>query len=302
MDAFEQVVSEIPGTVGLWVRTSINVELTPKQKALIGRPTSPRWELDIVAYSGLENLLYAVERKSYLNSRRVTFAGLTGADTATAGRYKLFSKANDTLRKVVFDRLKTQLNEPPTTASLPNPKVRLCLAREHIASAGDRKNCAIIRGPGIGNSGTKIGLVNTCREWANPNTKTRFPTLWQNCCVIRLIERALKGRGFSCASSWPKECRALAPEGTHDTAARDCNQQRANLLRDLKLRGAQAIFPARTMGQTVSRNAFWVPARALSASCICPDARSLPSHRYTKGQPRIGDSMPEGRVFFSSQT
>ena len=146
MDAFEQVVSEIPGTVGLWVRTSINVELTPKQKALIGRPTSPRWELDIVAYSGLENLLYAVERKSYLNSRRVTFAGLTGADTATAGRYKLFSKANDTLRKVVFDRLKTQLNEPPTTASLPNPKVRLCLACEHIASAGDRKNCAIIRG------------------------------------------------------------------------------------------------------------------------------------------------------------
>ena len=112
MDAFEQVVSEIPGTVGLWVRTSINVELTPKQKALIGRPTSPRWELDIVAYSGLENLLYAVERKSYLNSRRVHrranaccfgkgWAGPVGLEIVLAAHLVSIHVASEVVRVVI---------------------------------------------------------------------------------------------------------------------------------------------------------------------------------------------------------
>ena len=54
---------------GLWVRTSVKVEITKEEKRLIGRPSSPRWEIDIVAYSGRDNLLYAVECKSYLDSR-----------------------------------------------------------------------------------------------------------------------------------------------------------------------------------------------------------------------------------------
>jgi hypothetical protein len=57
MDAFEQVVSEILWMKGLWVRTSVKVNLEPKDKETIGKPTSPRWELDIVAYSGRDNLL-----------------------------------------------------------------------------------------------------------------------------------------------------------------------------------------------------------------------------------------------------
>ena len=50
MEAFEQVVSEILWMEGYWVRTSVKVELTKKDKISIGRPSSPRWELDIVAY------------------------------------------------------------------------------------------------------------------------------------------------------------------------------------------------------------------------------------------------------------
>jgi len=138
MDAFEQVVSEILWMKGLWVRTPVEVNLQPEDKVAISKPTSPRWELDIVAYSGRDNLIYVVECKSYLNSRGVTFAGLGGADAATAGRYKLFSNENATLREVVFNRLKTQLTESPSRACFPNPDVRLCLGCGHIASKGDR--------------------------------------------------------------------------------------------------------------------------------------------------------------------
>jgi hypothetical protein len=45
MDAFEQVVSEILWMSGFWVRTSVKVELTKEEKRLIGRHSSPRWEL-----------------------------------------------------------------------------------------------------------------------------------------------------------------------------------------------------------------------------------------------------------------
>jgi len=36
---------------GYWVRTSVKVDLTKEEKVQIGRPSSPRWELDIVGYS-----------------------------------------------------------------------------------------------------------------------------------------------------------------------------------------------------------------------------------------------------------
>lgn len=106
MDAFEQVVSEMLWMDGFWVQTSVKVNLTPKEKGSVGKLTMPRPELDIVAYRGRDNLLYVVECKSFINSRSVTFAGVSGADNATAGRYKLFSDANPTLRKVVFNRLR----------------------------------------------------------------------------------------------------------------------------------------------------------------------------------------------------
>jgi len=50
MDAFEQVVEEILWREGYWVRTSVKVELTREEKIAIELPSSPRWELDVVAY------------------------------------------------------------------------------------------------------------------------------------------------------------------------------------------------------------------------------------------------------------
>lgn len=65
MDAFEQVVAEILWTQGYWVRTSVKVNLTKAEKMHIDRSTSPRWELDVVAYSAQTNVINVVECKSY---------------------------------------------------------------------------------------------------------------------------------------------------------------------------------------------------------------------------------------------
>lgn len=135
MDAFEQVVSEILWMEGFWVRTSVKVDLTKEEKVRIGRPSSPRWELDIVGYSGRDNTLRVVECKSYLDSRGVALKAFDGSDTKSAERYKLFS--DDNLRSVVFERLRIQLAE--CRACAPDATVKLCLACGRIASTADRE-------------------------------------------------------------------------------------------------------------------------------------------------------------------
>jgi hypothetical protein len=134
MDAFEQLVSEILWMEGFWVRTSVKVEITKEEKRQIGRHSSPRWELDIVAYSGRDNVLRVVECKSYLDSRGVLLRGFDGTDAKTAERYKLF--ADDLLRNIVFERLKLQFAS--SGACPPDAKVQLCLACGRIASDADR--------------------------------------------------------------------------------------------------------------------------------------------------------------------
>jgi len=124
MDAFEQVVSEVLWREGFWVRTSVKVELDAADKRKINRSTSPRWELDVVAYRPSDNQLRVVECKSYLNSRGVGSKWLDAVNERAAGRYKLFRDA--TLRKTVFDRLVVQFDE--AGMCLPNPKIKLCLA------------------------------------------------------------------------------------------------------------------------------------------------------------------------------
>jgi hypothetical protein len=98
----------------------------------------PRPELDIVAYRGRDNFLYVVECKSWLNSRGVTFAGLSVTDAVNAGRYKLFSDDKPKLRKVVLNRLRAQLTKSRACPPIPASNVRLFLACGHIASKDNR--------------------------------------------------------------------------------------------------------------------------------------------------------------------
>jgi hypothetical protein len=103
MDAFEQVVSEILWLEGYWVRTSVKVNLSNDEKRQIGRPSSPRWELDIVGYRGRDNSLQVVECKSFLDSPGVRASAFDGSNLKDAERYKLFNDSE--LRSIVFGRL-----------------------------------------------------------------------------------------------------------------------------------------------------------------------------------------------------
>ena len=80
MDAFEQVVASILQRKGYWTQTSVKVELTKEEKRAIGRPSSPRWELDVVGYRGSSNELLVVECKSYLDSYGVRASAFDGTD------------------------------------------------------------------------------------------------------------------------------------------------------------------------------------------------------------------------------
>lgn len=135
MDAFEQVVAEILWREGYWVQTSVKVELTKEEKRLIGRASNPRWEIDVVAYNVEHNTLMVVECKSYMDSRGVKFSGFTPERTE-ASRYKLFNE--ETLRRVVFNRLRMQLSEKGMCS--PTTTLKLCLVAGRVGSQADREN------------------------------------------------------------------------------------------------------------------------------------------------------------------
>ena len=134
MDAFETLVAEILWAEGYWVRTSVRVNLTKEEKVLIGRPSSPRWELDVVGYRGRDNVLQVIECKSYLDSRGVTLAALSDPAAAADSRFKLF--VDDALRGVVLNRLHTDLAAIGACAA--DAKVQLGLACGRIATENDR--------------------------------------------------------------------------------------------------------------------------------------------------------------------
>jgi hypothetical protein len=83
MHGFESLVAEILETEGYWVRRGYKVELTKGEKRAIGRRSSPRWEIDLLAYDAAENTVLAVECKSYLDSPGVDLADLRGGRCAT---------------------------------------------------------------------------------------------------------------------------------------------------------------------------------------------------------------------------
>lgn len=130
MDAFENLISLLLRRQGYWTIPSYKVDITKAEKKLIDRPSSPRWELDIVAYKGSTHEVLAIECKSYLDSSGVLFHS---GRLEPEGRYKLFNENN--LRAIVLNRLKNQLQEEGFCAA--DPKVTLCLAAGKISTRSD---------------------------------------------------------------------------------------------------------------------------------------------------------------------
>lgn len=121
MDAFESLISMLLRHEGYWTTPSFKVELTGEEKRKIGRPSSPRWELDLIAYKGQTNEVLMVECKSFLDSPGVLFRN---GGFEHPRRYKLFT--DDVLFEVVQNRLREQL--VTTGACAPSPRITLCLA------------------------------------------------------------------------------------------------------------------------------------------------------------------------------
>jgi hypothetical protein len=130
MDAFESLISMLLRHNGYWTIPSFKVELTKNEKREIGRFSSPRWEIDLIAYRGSTNEVLAIECKSFLDSRGVVFQA---GKFSPPKRYKMFTDSG--LRRVVLKRLAKQLVE--TGASARNPRVTLCLAAGKIATGTD---------------------------------------------------------------------------------------------------------------------------------------------------------------------
>ena len=108
MDAFEQLAADIFWNEGYWVRTSVKVELTREEKIRIGKHSTPRWEIDLIAYRATTNELLALECKSYLDSGGVHAAHFEPG-AKYAHRYKLFHDA--LLCDTVLERLRLQCVE-----------------------------------------------------------------------------------------------------------------------------------------------------------------------------------------------
>jgi hypothetical protein len=134
MEAFEHLVSEILWMEGYWVQTSVKINLTKLEKRSIGIPNCPRWEIDIVAYKGGENILYVVECKNFMKDG-VRASAFDGSNNKHAVRFKLFNKPK--LRQVVFKRLRKQLVASGLCRNAPN--VQLALACSKIRNDKDRK-------------------------------------------------------------------------------------------------------------------------------------------------------------------
>lgn len=132
MDAFERVVAQVLNHQGYWTRTEFKVELTRDEKREIGRPSSPRWELDVVAYSPRKNSILAVECKSFLDSAGVAL-GDFDVSKSRSKRFKLFVEPKT--REVVFRRLILQLESLGLCRS--NPKVKLALAAGKIVQGAE---------------------------------------------------------------------------------------------------------------------------------------------------------------------
>jgi hypothetical protein len=128
MHGFETIIAEILESEGYWVRKGHKVCLTKDDKEKIGRPSCPRWEIDVIGYLAPENLIIAVECKSYLDSPGVDLADIKGG--RYAARYKLFNEPS--LRRVIFRRLGRELIEMGLCTA--NPTVRLALAAGRLKS------------------------------------------------------------------------------------------------------------------------------------------------------------------------
>jgi hypothetical protein len=109
LDYFETLVKTVLEREGYWMIQSFKVDLTKEEKRELGRPTTPRPEIDLLAFSPVKDQLMVIEVKSYLDSAGVNLEEFKRSYDLPTGRYKLFTCKK--YRQIVFNRIKLQLIE-----------------------------------------------------------------------------------------------------------------------------------------------------------------------------------------------
>lgn len=121
MDYFEEIVSKLLEEQGYWIRRSLKINLSKKEKSKIGKPSMPRPEIDLVALNFQDNQVIAFEAKSFLDSLGVDYRHLIEDNKIPKGRYKLFTCKK--YRDIFLRKLKDQL----VKSGMANAKTKVTL-------------------------------------------------------------------------------------------------------------------------------------------------------------------------------
>jgi hypothetical protein len=138
MDAFEEIVAGIFRHSGYWVHQSYKVRLTAEQKRMIGKPSMPRPEIDILGYKPRLNTLLWIECKSFLDSFGVAMlpSGHVG-DDSTRKDFWLFS--NNEYRRIVSEQLCRQVYDDGLVLENPPIKLEYALVVGHVKNDKSRQ-------------------------------------------------------------------------------------------------------------------------------------------------------------------
>lgn len=105
MDAFEEIAGTLLLNEKYWIRHSVKVNLTKEEKVEIGKPTTSRPEIDIVAFDVVQNILFLLEAKSFLDSSGVIYEEVIEINENPSGRYKILT--SEKYQKTIVARLRS---------------------------------------------------------------------------------------------------------------------------------------------------------------------------------------------------
>lgn len=109
MEAFEQIIGQLLEEDKFWVRHELKVILTEDEKKQIGKDTIPAIGIDIVAMDVVNNTIYLLEVKNFLNSNGVDSKKIMVEYEKQEGRYKFLTCTH--YRNIITERLRKQLQE-----------------------------------------------------------------------------------------------------------------------------------------------------------------------------------------------
>jgi len=121
MDAFEQIVGLLLENDKYWVRHSVKVNLTKAEKVKINKPSTPRPEIDIVAFDVINNSVFLIEVKSFIDSGGVVYEKVIENNKFPTGKYKILT--SKLYQDIIISRLKSDW----ISAGLINKKLNLVL-------------------------------------------------------------------------------------------------------------------------------------------------------------------------------